>query len=129
MIMQAEIVAIGAQAIDAAEPLVILFNEQATPAIKAVALIQRFTTANQSERLTMTTQSIVVIDGQHYQVTYVGALVNENLNNIGHVALIFDSAPEEDQLQSGRYLTPKDASLQGKPDFKVGTLIQYQETM
>lgn len=42
MIMQAEIVAIGAQAIDAAEPLVILFNEQATPAIKAVALIQRF---------------------------------------------------------------------------------------
>ena len=81
--------------------LVILFNEQATPAIKAVALIQRFTTANQSERLTMTTQSIVVIDGQHYQVTYVGALVNENLNNIGHVALIFDSAPEEDQPQSG----------------------------
>ncbi|WP_208422279.1 PTS glucitol/sorbitol transporter subunit IIA [Latilactobacillus fragifolii] len=126
---QAEIIAIGNDAVDAQEPMVILFDEHATAAIQDVALIQRFMDETAKKQLTLTTDSAVMINQQPYTITYVGALVNSNLNTIGHVALIFGPAPQEDQLQSGLYLTPAVAGVPAFPEFKVGTQITYQETM
>lgn len=126
---QAEIIAIGNDAVDAQEPMVILFDEHATAAIQDVALIQRFMDETAKKQLTLTTDSVVMINQQPYTITYVGALVNSNLNSIGHVALIFGPAPQEDQLQSGLYLTPAVAGVPAFPEFKVGTQITYQETM
>lgn len=126
---QAEIIAIGNDAVDAQEPMVILFDEHATAAIQDVALIQRFMDETAKKQLTLTTDSVVMINQQPYTITYVGALVNSNLNSIGHVALIFGPAPQEDRLQSGLYLTPAVAGVPVFPEFKVGTQITYQETM
>ncbi|MSD83563.1 PTS sorbitol transporter subunit IIA [Lactobacillus curvatus] len=126
---QAEIIAIGNDAVDAQEPMVILFDEHATAAIQDVALIQRFMDETAKKQLTLTTDSVVMINQQPYTITYVGALVNSNLNSIGHVALIFGPAPQEDQLQSGLYLTPAVVGVSAFPEFKVGTQITYQETM
>ncbi|QEA49293.1 PTS glucitol/sorbitol transporter subunit IIA [Latilactobacillus curvatus] len=126
---QAEVISIGNDAIDDQEPMVILFDEHATTAIQNVALIQHFMDEAAKKQLTLTTDSAVIINQQPYTITYVGALVNPNLNSIGHVALVFGHAPQEDQLQSGLYLTPAAAGVPAVPEFKVGTQITYQETM
>lgn len=126
---QAEVISIGNDAIDDQEPMVILFDEHATTAIQNVALIQRFMDEAAKKQLTLTTDSAVIINQQPYTITYVGALVNPNLNSIGHVALVFGPTPQEDQLQSGLYLTPAVAGVPAVPEFKVGTQITYQETM
>ncbi|QFP80350.1 PTS sorbitol transporter subunit IIA [Latilactobacillus graminis] len=124
---QAEVIAIGNAAIDNHSPIVILFDEQATPALQNVALIQRFTDEQAKARLTLSMTSQVMIDHQPYAITFIGALVNTNLNSIGHVALIFGPVPQTDQLQSGLYLVPAGVNIPAMPVFKVGTQIQYQE--
>lgn len=124
MKIQAEIKAVGAQAINATEPMVILFNEQATPALQEIALIQQFVT--EQPVFNLTTNSTVMIDQNRYQVTYVGALTNENLSSIGHVTLIFEQVPDNDRLQGGLYLAPTTPATPKMPTFKVGTQLIYQ---
>ncbi|MCP8857117.1 PTS glucitol/sorbitol transporter subunit IIA [Latilactobacillus fuchuensis] len=124
MKIQAEIKAIGANAIDSTEPMVILFNEQATPALKEIALIQQF--ADLHPVFNLTTGATVTIDQHVYQATYIGALTNENLNTIGHVTLVFDQVPDGDRLQGGLYLAPMTSETPKMPTFKVGTQLSYQ---
>ena len=124
MKIQAEIKAIGANAIDSTEPMAILFNEQATPALKEIALIQQF--ADLHPVFSLTTGATVTIDQHVYQATYVGALTNENLNTIGHVTLVFDQVPDGDRLQGGLYLAPMTSETPKMPTFKVGTQLSYQ---
>ena len=126
MKIQAEIVAVGKDAINIDEPMVILFNEQATMALKEVALIQKITSPAAEATFALTTASHLQIDQRDYQVQYVGALANENLTSIGHVALIFDQVPATNQLQGGVYLKAVDGQQPAIPMFKVGTRIIYQ---
>jgi PTS system glucitol/sorbitol-specific IIA component len=118
--IKATITAIGPEAISATDPLVILFDEDATAALKQIALLQEFESEEAMSQLTLATGDQLSIDDQVYQVAYVGEVANDNLQTIGHATLLFTSVPETDRLGNGVYLSPY-----VKPNFKVGTTITY----
>ncbi|ANK60064.1 PTS glucitol/sorbitol transporter subunit IIA [Loigolactobacillus backii] len=121
MELKATVTAIGESAITAEDPLVILFDQDATAALKKVAIIQKFSSLAQMQQVHLTQGDKLLIDDNSYTVEFVGEVVNTNLVTIGHVALIFTPVPNEDRLGNGVYLTPAK-----KPEFKVGTKIIYQ---
>lgn len=119
--IKATITAIGPEAISPTDPLVILFDEDATVALKRIALLQEFESEEAMSQLALTTGDQILIGEQAYHVQYVGEVANDNLQTIGHATLLFTPVPENDRLGNGVYLTPY-----VKPDFKVGTQITYQ---
>jgi PTS system glucitol/sorbitol-specific IIA component len=118
--IKATITAIGPEAISPTDPLVILFDEDATVALKQIALLQEFESEDAMSQLTLVPGDQLAIDDQVYHVEYVGEVANDNLQTIGHATLLFTPVPETDRLGNGVYLTPY-----VKPDFKVGTTITY----
>lgn len=117
--VKATITAIGAQALSAKDPMVILFDESASPELREVALIQRFASTAAQQSLVLATGDSLIMAGKEYPITHIGQLVNENLQTIGHITLIFGSEGPRD-LQNALYLSEK-----VKPDFKTGTEIVY----
>lgn len=116
----ATITGIGEQAISAKDPLVILFDESATPALQRVALRQRFETPAEAAAVSSYVGQTLTIDGVAYQVVQAGALVNENLRSVGHATLVFGPVPATDALASAIYLTPY-----VMPAWHVGSTIVY----
>lgn len=114
-----KVTAIGANALDPTDPLVILFGESATAALRDVAVIQQFDDPKAQVALTIAVGDQVVIDGQTYAVKRVGQLANQNLQTIGHVSLIFDQIPDQ-PMENALYLEPK-----VKPQLAVGSTITY----
>lgn len=117
--VKAVITAIGEQALSAKDPMVILFDESASPELRAVAVIQKFAATTAQRELTLADGDLLIIDGTTYPIEHVGSLVNENIRTIGHVTLIFGDEDPQD-LQNALYLT---ATV--KPDFKIGTELVY----
>lgn len=117
---QASIVSIGEEAVAGDDPLVILFGEGATDALKRVALVQRFEDPTAQAELTLKPGDAVRIDDTPYTIQAVGHLANANLQSLGHAALVFSPVPAEDMLQSALYLTPTK-----RPRFEVGTTLTY----
>lgn len=117
--IMATVTAIGDAALDPKDPLVILFGESATQALRDVAVIQQFADGDAQAALTVAIGDHVEIDAQRYEVKHVGKLANQNLQTIGHVSLIFDVLPDQ-PMENALYLEPK-----AKPQIKVGSTITY----
>lgn len=115
----ATVTAIGAQALDPKDALIILFGESATEALRDVAVIQQFTDAKAQAQLAMQVGDRVQVDATTYAVTHVGVLANTNLQTIGHVSLIFAPVPEQ-PMENALYL---DSTT--KPHLQVGSTITY----
>ncbi|WP_407893314.1 PTS glucitol/sorbitol transporter subunit IIA [Lacticaseibacillus sp. N501-2] len=113
------VTAIGTHALDPADPLVILFGESATAALRDVAVIQQFADPNAQATLTIAVGDQVAIGDVAYTVERVGELANQNLQTIGHVSLIFDRIPDQ-PMENALYLKP-----QVKPQLQVGSTITY----
>lgn len=109
---------IGAQAIGTTDQLLIFFGVEATANLRPFSVIQEF--SESVPAIELKKDGWVSFDDQEYQITYVGAFAQEQLNGIGHVTIIFDEAPAEDKLANAIYLTPFE-----KPFLKEGTIINY----
>ncbi|MFD1465149.1 PTS glucitol/sorbitol transporter subunit IIA [Lapidilactobacillus mulanensis] len=119
MEIKSTVTAIGPKALSDEDPMVILFDESASEALRQVAIIQQFGDPAHQEKLHVQSGDQLSIDGQHFKIHEVGSLVNENLRTIGHVTLIFsDKGPSD--LQNALYFAEGT-----KPEFHVGTQIIY----
>ncbi|MEE6657548.1 PTS glucitol/sorbitol transporter subunit IIA [Pediococcus acidilactici] len=117
--ISAKVKSIGPEAIAKQDQLAILFDETATPDLKKIAVVQEIE-KNNDQQFNLKAGSQIVIGEQTYDVEFVGSLVNQNLQSIGHTTLVFKDVPEQ-PLASAIYLSPKVF-----PDFKVGEAIQYK---
>ncbi|KAF1295533.1 PTS sorbitol transporter subunit IIA [Enterococcus sp. JM4C] len=115
--MKAIVKEIGSQALSDKEPLVILFGDTATPALKKYSVIQ---TISEETPVELKVSGKILFDGEEYTIQYVGNTANQNLQAIGHLTLIFDAVPEEDRIVNGVYLTPYVV-----PNFNKNTEIVY----
>ncbi len=115
------VIAIGSHAIETNDPLVILFDQEATPELQDIAVIQKFSMPTQMKQLTLAEGDIITIDEHAYTIAYVGDVANQNLQTIGHITLLFAPLPASDRLGNGVYLTNT-----VKPAFHVGTTIRYE---
>lgn len=118
MAITATVKSIGAQAVSAKEPILVLFDETATESLQQIAVIQQFDQPITS--LSLSTGSHLKIDDQVFTVAFAGGLVAANLTSIGHATLYFAPVPAK-PMENGVYLTP--TSL---PTIKVGSVITYE---
>ena len=98
--IKSKITAIGPQAIDEKQPLLILFGETASERLREVSLIHGFEN-NPIGGYDIKKGSKVMIGSSEYEVEFVGQLVESNLTSIGHTVLAFRSsrnAPREYNL-------------------------------
>lgn len=119
-VVTSRITAIGPSAVLLQDPLVILFDQTATPALKNVAVIQKFAQPELMTQLVLAEGDQIAFDDQRYTVAYVGNVANQNLQTIGHVTLLFTPVPATDRLGNGVYLTATT-----KPALHVGSQITY----
>ncbi|MEG0254677.1 MAG: PTS glucitol/sorbitol transporter subunit IIA [Vagococcus sp.] len=101
--MQSIVMSIGEEAINSQEPLLILFNETATEELRKFSIIQRFKTKELKE---ISVGDYVSFDEQKYKVTKVGPLANKNLEEMGHVSMVFKEVDKEHSLDNALYLEP-----------------------
>ncbi|WP_318765903.1 PTS glucitol/sorbitol transporter subunit IIA [Lactiplantibacillus carotarum] len=118
MAITATVSAIGSNAIDPKEPILVFFDETATESIQSIAVIQKFDAPVGS--LSLTRGSQLSIDDQHFTVAFAGDLVAANLTSIGHATLYFSAVPDK-PMENGIYLTPTTM-----PTVHVGSVITYQ---
>ena len=118
--IKSEVIEIGAKAVSKDEPMVLLFDETASPRLREVSVIQRFEN-DAAENYDLKIGSKIQIDDQVYHVKYLGELVESNLTTIGHTVLNFKPVPEKEHLQENvLYLEPHTM-----PVIKQGTQIIY----
>lgn len=113
---QGKILKVGGQAVDKNENILIFFGESVTEGLKPYSVIQ---TIDEPEKIELTTGDKIFFGEQEYQVTYVGHLVNQNLQTIQHTSFVF-SEDSQDKLTSSVYLTPAKV-----PDIFEGMTITY----
>lgn len=118
--MKAKITAIGAQAIDPKELILILFNQSATESLREYAIIQEF--EEPTEMFELAAGDSIAFGDAEYKIDFVGRLANEQLKNIGHVTVVFGEVPAEDAIVNGLYVTPYQL-----PELIVGTTITYKK--
>lgn len=118
MAITATVQAIGPQAIDPKEPILVFFDETATESIQQIAVIQKFTAPVQG--LALEAGSHIKIDEQDFTIKFVGDLVAANLTSIGHAALYFMDVPAK-PMDNGIYLEPTTM-----PAIQVGSVITYE---
>ena len=115
--MKSIVTEVGQHALDGKEPLIILFGEKATEALKEYSVIQKF---EEQVTLTMKKNDQLKIGEKKYTITHVGSFANNNLNSIAHVTLVFNKVPEEEAIVNGLYLSPFEL-----PTIEIGTTIEY----
>ncbi|RJX70050.1 PTS glucitol/sorbitol transporter subunit IIA [Vibrio sinensis] len=92
-----EIIQVGECAVDALEDdMLILFNKS----VPADAAEYCFVHTHDELRGEISVGGEVVIDNKSYPITAVGDAVNQNLGNLGHITLRFDSADQADFVGS-----------------------------
>lgn len=92
-----EIIQVGECALDALEDdMLILFNQS----VPEDAAEYCFVHSHDELRGNVAVGGEVVIDSKSYPITAVGDAVNQNLGNLGHITLRFDSATQADFLGS-----------------------------
>ncbi|HLQ39749.1 MAG TPA: PTS glucitol/sorbitol transporter subunit IIA [Tetragenococcus sp.] len=99
---QGKILHIGNQAIDQTENMLLFFGEKATAGLAPYSVIQKIA---EPEKINLKVGDKIVFGQQEYQITYLGHLVNENLQTIQHASFVFADAPQ-DKLASSVYLSP-----------------------
>ncbi|GMA07252.1 PTS sorbitol transporter subunit IIA [Tetragenococcus halophilus subsp. flandriensis] len=113
---QGKILSVGDQAVDKNEKMLIFFGENVTKGLAPYSIIQEI---NEPEKIELTVGDKILFGQQEYQVTYVGHLVNQNLQTIQHSSFVF-SDDTQDKLSSSVYLTPAKV-----PDISEGMTITY----
>ncbi|MEG2254219.1 MAG: PTS glucitol/sorbitol transporter subunit IIA [Vagococcus sp.] len=108
---------IGEEAISVKDPLIILFDNSATEALKAVSVIQEFET---KEELELIVGGKLLFDEQEYSIKQVGPIANDNLKSMGHVTVFFKEITEDDMSANAVYVEPYIV-----PEIKKGTIISY----
>ncbi|MEF1309335.1 PTS glucitol/sorbitol transporter subunit IIA [Vibrio mytili] len=92
-----EIIQVGNSALEALEDdMLILFNNS----VPADAAEFCFVHTHDELKGEITVGGEVVIDNTSYPITAVGDAVNQNLGNLGHITLRFDSAYQADFVGS-----------------------------
>lgn len=122
MNLTATITEIGPDALNPDDKMLILFDESATDALKTVTVIQRFEQRDQLSGFKFKADQTITINDQTYTITHVGKLADQNFTTIGHVALLFQAAPDVDRLESALYLTPS-----VMPEIHEGDTIVYHD--
>ena len=117
--MQSKVIQIGEKAIDIKEPMIILFDDSATPPLQEVSVIHRF--VEPQEWFELADGDRILFDDQEYRISYVGSHVLKNLQSIGHTTMIFKNWDEE-RLETSIYLTPYVL-----PAITDGTTITYKK--
>ncbi|GAA3010796.1 PTS glucitol/sorbitol transporter subunit IIA [Tetragenococcus solitarius] len=113
---QGKILQVGDQAVDKDENILIFFGENVTEGLKPYSIIQAI---DEPEKIELTAGNKVYFGEQEYQVTYVGRLVNQNLQTIQHTSFVF-SEDAQNKMSSSVYLTPAKV-----PDISEGMTITY----
>ncbi|WP_225048775.1 PTS glucitol/sorbitol transporter subunit IIA [Lacticaseibacillus kribbianus] len=121
MSIHATITAVGALALSATDPMVILFDASATPALRQVAVIQQFENPAEQRGLHLQKGDRLRVGSATFTIDAVGQLANANLQSIGHVTLFFGPVPAGGGLANALYLSPKT-----RPALAVGTELTYQ---
>lgn len=116
--IHATIKEIGAKAVSDQEPILILFDQTATSALRNYSIIQEISL---KEAFQLKKGGMISFDQQEYTIEHVGTLANENLTSVGHVTLIFESYTADSSIANGIYLSP-----QRLPELHVGTEIKYK---
>lgn len=110
---------IGKNAIDSKDSMLILFGDTATDALRDVSVIQQLENNHYPE---LTVHDQLAFDDQVYTIDKVGRLANENLISLGHVTVMFQAAPKDDEgLLNALYVSPH-----VMPVIKEGTIITYK---
>lgn len=117
--IQGKITAIGEEAWDPKENILIFFDETATPGLRPYAVIQAVPNIHQVE---VAVGAEIHFGEAVYQVQQVGNTAMKNLHEIQHVTFIFGEAPTEDPISNGIYLLPAKV-----PQLAVGMPIAYPE--
>ncbi|HEX5351623.1 MAG TPA: PTS glucitol/sorbitol transporter subunit IIA [Trichococcus sp.] len=117
--MQSKVIQIGEKAIDIKEPMIILFDDSATPPLQEVSVIHRF--VEPQEWFELEDGDRILFDDQEYRISYVGTHVLKNLKSIGHTTMIFNNWDDE-RLETSIYLTPYIL-----PTITDGTTITYKK--
>lgn len=118
VMIHATIKEIGAKAVSDQEPILILFDQTATSALRNYSIIQEISS---KEAFQLKKGGMISFDQQEYTIDYVGTMANENLTSVGHVTLIFESHTEDSGIANGIYLSPHQL-----PELHVGTEIKYR---
>ncbi len=116
--IHATIKEIGAKAVSDQEPILILFDQTATSALRNYSVIQEI---NSKEAFQLKKDGTISFDQQEYTIEHVGTMANENLSSVGHVTLIFDRYVEDSGIANGIYLAPYHL-----PKIHIGTKINYK---
>lgn len=119
--MKSKITHIGKDAIDKTEPILVLFGEQASPAIKNVSILQLFEKEDYTFNLNEEDQ--ITFGDQVYTIQHVGENVNANLQSLGHVTLVFQKFDHENFLETSVYVSPYEL-----PELSKDMEIQYITT-
>lgn len=116
--------AVGSEAINPKENIIILFNETATDDLKKVSVIQKFDKDTAPSSFVLKKDDTVTIDGETFLTLYVGPMVDMNMRAIGHATLVFTDEVPKKPLKNAIYLEKdEDDSL---PMVKVGDWITYE---
>ncbi|KRN04191.1 PTS glucitol/sorbitol transporter subunit IIA [Holzapfeliella floricola] len=116
----AKIKAVGSKAFD--KHIYILFDENITSDIAEVSIQQEFVTKQNKDKLIIKAGDAIEISGQEFNVRHVGRLVNDNLNDIAHVVLMFGDV-EDEPMENTIYL---DGDRNQDQLFKSGNTIVYK---
>ncbi|BCA84885.1 PTS sorbitol transporter subunit IIA [Enterococcus saigonensis] len=112
-----KITAIGKQAIDPKEKLLIFFDKSATAGLKPYAVIQDVPA---SSEITLKVGDEISFGTDKYTITHIGNTALKGLHEIQHASFVFDTVPETDSIVNGIYLTPFKV-----PYLEVGMTITY----
>ncbi|MGM9903226.1 hypothetical protein A5844_001978 [Enterococcus sp. 10A9_DIV0425] len=110
---------VGTAAFSEKEPLLILFDQSATAALRNYSIIQEITS---EVAFSLQIGDSISFDEQEYLIEHIGPLANDNLTTVGHSTLIFGQQSEENKIANGIYLSPYQL-----PKIKVGTKIVYKQ--
>jgi PTS system glucitol/sorbitol-specific IIA component len=101
----------------AEQKLLILFDESAPAELHDITVLHK----DQKATGDITTNDVLLIDGQSFPITFVGETANKTLQELGHVTIKFDGAKAD---------LPGSICVEEKPvpSVQAGTKIQFIRT-
>lgn len=116
--MKSTILHIGKDALSTDEPIMILFGEHATEAIRDVSVLQKF--EGEISEFVFRVGDEIHFGDHVYHVSHAGENVGANMMELGHVTFVFDAFDPEHFIETSVYLTPPTF-----PTVELGMNIHY----
>ncbi|WP_122645683.1 PTS glucitol/sorbitol transporter subunit IIA [Enterococcus mediterraneensis] len=114
---EGKIIAVGKDAIDEKEKILLFFGDKATEGLRRYSIIQEI---SDPQAITIKPGDQIAFDQKSYVVTFVGNIANQNLHSLQHVTFVFDTVPETNVIANGIYLAPDEL-----PEIAVGMTVTY----